>query len=116
MSDCMVFFHAAVTVLQQIDTGCSRKYRNRNCKRNCGRMAPMQQEVYNLAAVTVSAVAITVGEMRPQNRTIAVMRYSYHIATIEEFLPHDYGKVRPHGCRKAYGRTLREVLLKWGGI
>ena len=60
-----LFCHAAVTVLRQIDTGRNRKYRNRNRRRNCGRMAPMRSGFDHLAAVTVteSAVTVTVREI-----------------------------------------------------
>ena len=55
-----LFYHAAVTVLRQIDTGRNRKYRNRNRRRNCGRIAPMRPGFDYLAAVTVTESAVTV--------------------------------------------------------
>ena len=51
--------------------------------------------------------------MRPQNQTIAVMRYSYRMAAIEEFLPHDAAvSCGRMAAARAYGRTLLSMQMK----
>ena len=115
-----LFCHAAVTVLRQIDTGRNRKYRNRNCRRNCGRMSPMRPGFDNLAAVTIteSAVTVTVREIAaawgpcghkirplrscgtptawPQLKNFCRMMRPYHAAAW-------YGRM---AAARPYGRTL----------
>ena len=115
--------------MRQIDTGRNRKYRNRNRRRNCGRMAPMRPGFDHLAAVTVteSAVTVTVREIAaawgPCGHKIRPLR-SCGTPTawpqLKNFLPHDAAvscgrMMRPHGCRmglRSYTISFRHEMRR----